>query len=226
MDKFFVVLGKMVLALVVVAFLAGGGYWLGKSGKVNFGAPLPQPEAVTTTNPEVTETPISTQIPSVTPTVKAKTVTAGLAADSGLSFTKYQITVPEDWTPNHQTTNEGTWVDTLVISKGPYQIKIFQAATGGAICLYPGDTPMEGPSSTYSTFVEIMTQDGNLMRRSSTSAGSGTTKGFTVCMKSATYGNFQQPTIYGHTSYTTPLTPESIILKEMDEMVRSIKKII
>ena len=125
--------------------------------------------------------------------------------------------MPEGWTPNHVTTNEGTWVDTLTITNGAYQIKIFQAATGGAMCLYPGDADFEGPSSRYEAFVELTTKDGILLRRG------GTTKGFTVCQKSTE--NFGQPTVFGHTSYTTPATADTAIVKQMDEMIASLKKI-
>lgn len=111
-------------------------------------------------------------------------------------------------------------MDTLTLTKDKTVTKIFQAATGGAICLYPTDTPMEGPSSSYDTFVELTTQSGDVMRRSST-VGS---KGFTVCMKSPTYGNFQQPTIFGHMSIKTDLTPDPKVLAEIDTMIASLKK--
>lgn len=207
MDKFFAFFGKAILVIVIVGGLAGGGYYLGRSGKLNFGAPAPAPEAVTTSAPTLTPMPTSV----------TREVTAGLGAESGLSFTKYTIDVPEGWTPNRVTTSEGTWVDTLTITNGTYQIKIFQAATGGALCLYPGDPDFEGPSSRYEAFVELTTKDGILLRRG------GGTKGFTLCQKNTE--NFGQPTVFGHASYITPVTPDTAIVKQMDEMITSLKKI-
>lgn len=223
MDKFFAFLGKAVLVFLLVGGLAGGGYYLGKSGKLSFGNATPAPEAVTTTDPSQ-EAITNTLAPTTTATPKStKTVSAGLGAESGLSFTKYQMTVPEDWVVSHTTTNEGTWVDTLTLTKGATQLKIFQAATGGAICLYPGDADFEGPSSRYDTFVDLTTKDGIGLRRGGTTAASGTKRGFTVCQKGTE--NYGQPTGFGHTSYTTPAAPDEATLKEMDAMISSLKKI-
>ncbi len=220
-EKFFAFLGKTVLVLLVIGLLAGGGYYLGKSGKLSFGSPAPAPEAATTTNPEAETS--ATPTPTATPSAKTKTVTAGLGADSGLSFTKYTIDVPEGWTPNHTYTNEGTPLDTLTITNGAYQIKIFQAATGGAMCLYPGDADFEGPSSRYDTFVDLTTKDGVKLRRGGTIAASGAKRGFTVCQKGTEM--FGLPTGFGHTGYTTPLTPDEAMLKDMDAMIASLKKV-
>lgn len=221
MEKFFTALGKVILVLGVVSGIAFIGY---RTGQKTPAVPTTdQTSSLPSLNASMTETPTLSASPSATPPAK-KTVNAGLDSSSGLSFTKYSISVPGDWLANHTTTNEGTWVDTLVITKGSYELKIFQAATGGAICLYPTDTPMEGPSSSYDTFVPLVTADNIQMRRSTTNATSGSGKGFTVCQYSQ-YGNYQQPTIFGHTSYRTPTTPEESILLEMDAMIASLKKL-
>lgn len=221
MDKFFVVFGKATLVLLIVIGVAFGAYTLGRTTP----KPSIKPGAASTT-----AAPTPTMDPGLRPEslpegfVPSKTVEAGLGPESGLSFTKYLLIVPGDWIVDHKTTNEGTWVDTLTLTKGAYQIKIFQAATGGAICLYPSDTPMEGPSSAFNTYVEITTADGEKIRRSTTEKTSGTSKGYTFCMKSS-YENFQQPTIFGHMSLKTPLTPEPEILSQIDTMISSIKRI-
>jgi hypothetical protein len=224
MEKFFSFFGKAVLVILVVGTLAGGGYYVGKSGKFSIGLTTPAPEAVSTTNPETTTTLAMSPSTSTTPTAMAKTmITAGLGKESGLSFTKYTIEVPEGWTPAHTTTNDGTYVDTLTIVKGAYQVKIFQAATGGAMCLYPGDADFEGPSSKYETFVDITTKDGIILRRGGSIAANGPSRGYTLCQKgSESYG---QPTGFGHTGYTTPITPDANVLLEMDGMIKSLKKI-
>lgn len=85
------------------------------------------------------------------------------------------------------------------------------------MCLYPGDAPFEGPSSSYTAFVQLTTTDGIVLRR----GGSGS--GFTVCQKGAE--NYGQPTGFGHMSYTTPVAPDEAMLKQMDDMIKSLKKI-
>lgn len=220
MERFFALFGKLALVLIVLGALAGGGYYLGRSGKVNFGPNTPRPGAASTTNPTPFVSPTATQMPK-------KTVTAGTPPDSGLSFNQYTVEVPQDWNANHTYENIGTPVDTLLITKGGYEIKIWQAATGGAICLFPGDTPFEGPQSTYTIFTEITGTTGLVFRRSTTAGQSPSgKKGFTVCQKSEAYGNFQLPTNFGHVSYTTPATPDEQILKEMDAIIASLKKML
>ncbi len=227
MDKAFAFLGKAFVVLLVIGAIAGAGYSLGRSGKLALPND-PQPEAASTVHPQA-EAPTPTTDIGLTPEKlpqSMKTVTlvsAGLGPDSGLSFTKYQISVPEGWTPSHVTQNEGTWIDTLTVTKGTYELKIFQAATGGALCLYPGDPDFEGPSSRYDLFVSLTTKDGIAMRRGTTNAVNGNKRGFTVCQKST--DSYGQPTGFGHMSYTTPIVVDEATLTEMDEMVKSLKKI-
>jgi hypothetical protein len=222
MEKFFSILGKLTLAIIVIGGLAGGGYYLGNSGKLSIGNIAPTPEPNTTTNPQA-EAMTTLAVPTSTPSAKTKTTTAGVGAESGLSFTKYTIDVPEGWTPLHTSTNEGTAIDSLTITSGTHEIKIFQAATGGALCLYPGDADFEGPSSRYDTFVDIVTKDSLTLRRGSTNIVSGTKKTFTLCQKGTeSYG---QPTGFGHITFSTSLTPDPVMLQQMDSMIKSLKKI-
>ena len=221
MDTFFSFFGKAVLVIALLGGISYAAYTLGKStsSTVKSGA------ASTTAMPTPTLDPglMPEKIPG---SVKTTVITAGLGTDSGLSFTKYQITVPDGWTPNHVTTNEGTWVDTLTLTKGAATVKIFQAATGGAMCLYTGDADFEGPSSRYDSFVAITTADGIVLRRGSTNETSTdyiSKKGFTMCQKgSESYG---QPTVFGHMSLTTALNPEAALLTEVDAIISSLKKL-
>ncbi len=229
MEKFFAAFGKVALIILIMGALAGAGYYLGRSGNLPFLSQTPAPGAVTTTAPQASDiqVPQPTTTPqALTPTpISIKIIAAGLGNISGVNFPKYTIDVPGDWNVAQEHSEEASPMDVLTLTKGTYQLKIFQAATGGAICLYPGDADMEGPSSRFDTFVAITNAGGAVFRRSGTTATSSTKRGFTVCQKSETYGNFQQPTNFGHTSYTTPLTPDDAMLKEMDTMIASLKKI-
>jgi len=208
MNGFFAFFGKFILILLVIGLLVGGGYYLG-TGKL----PVPgynPPGAVTTTAPVTSPG----QTPTATPQPK-QVVKAGVS--SGLSFSLYSIEVPMDWKVTQQHEDEPSPMDTLTITKGTYSIKIFQAATGGAMCLYPGDPDFEGPSSRFTTFVPITTKDGTILRRGSTTGG-----GFTLCQQGTE--NYGQPTSYGHISYKTPVPADDAILKEMDGLIASLKK--
>lgn len=218
MDTFYSFFGKFVLIAAILGGVAYGAYSLGQST-----APKTQSGAASTTAMPTPTIDIGLMPEKKPESTKTTTVTAGLGKDSGLSFTKYQITVPESWIPNHVTTSEGTWMDTLTLTKGTAQLKIFQAATGGAMCLYAGDADFEGPSSRYDYYVGITTADGVVLRRGSTIANNGTTKGFTMCQKGTeTYG---QPTVFGHMSLTTALNPDATLLAEIDGMIASLKKL-
>lgn len=225
MDKFFSYFGKFALVVVIIGGIAGAGYYVGRNGTIAL-PNGPAPEAASTVNPQPEAPTPTTDIglmPEKKPENIRSTIIAGLGPDSGLSFTKYQISAPNGWTPNHTTLNEGTWVDTLTMAKGTYELKIFQAATGGALCLYPGDPDFEGPSSRYDLFVSLTTKDGIMMRRGTTNAVNGNKRGFTVCQKST--DSYGQPTVFGHMSYTTPIVVDEATLAEMDEMVKSLQKI-
>lgn len=220
MDKFFSFFGKFVLIAVILGGIAYGAYSLGRTT-----SPASQPGAASTAVTPTAEPSIDPGLmPEIKPGAEKNTViTAGLGSESGLSFTKYQITVPAGWIPDHITTSEGTWVDTLTLTKGLSTLKIFQAATGGAMCLYTGDADFEGPSSRYDTYVDIKTADGVTLRRGTTNANNGTTKAYTMCQKGTE--SFGQPTGFGHMSFTTSLTPDPALLAEVDAMIASLKKL-
>lgn len=218
MDKFFSIFGKFVLVVALLGGIAYGAYSLGRTTAPN--APGAASTAITPTIEPTTDPGL---MPEKAPTgPKSTTVSAGVGPESGLSFSKYLLIVPAGWTPNHVTTNEGTWVDTLTLTKGTTTLKIFQAATGGAMCLYTGDADFEGPSSRYDSYVDITTADGITLRRGTTNSNNGVTKGYTMCQKGTE--SFGQPTGYGHMSLTTSLTPDPAILAEVDAMIASLKK--
>jgi len=208
---------------LVTALLGGiayGAYSLGRTTAPSSESGAASTTAAPTAEPTIDPGLMPEKLPEA---LKNTIITAGVGAESGLSFTKYQITLPQGWTPNHTTTNEGTWVDTLTVTKGTNQLKIFQAATGGAMCLYTGDADFEGPSSRYDSYVTITTADNIVLRRGTTNINNGVTKGYTMCQKGTeTYG---QPTVYGHMSLTTSLNPDAALLTEVDAMIASLKKL-
>jgi hypothetical protein len=213
MDRFFSIFGKVMLVIVVLSSMAYGGYYFGKQVKLT-----EKPEALSTEDQESfvdtsytpTTEPVSSPLPQTT-------VVAGVSKSAGLSFDAYSIMFPNNWTSKKES--QSALDEKLIITNGDYSITIFQAATGGALCLYPGDAEFEGPSSKFEVFVTLTTKDNRTLRRSGDKNGTV----FTVCQKSVD-NSYQQPTNYGHISVKLPanFTPE--ILSEIDSILSSLKK--
>jgi hypothetical protein len=210
MSKFFEIFGKVMLVLLVLGAMSYGGYYFGIKTKQ-----ITKPEAVNT-EVEVTET----IEPIIVPTQQALiTVVGGLPKSAGLSFDQYSVMTGTDWTSKKES--QTAMDEKLILTKdGVYTISIFQAATGGALCLYPGDPEFEGPSSKYAVFTNLTTKDGRTLRRSGDVNGTA----FTICQKAAD-NSYQQPTIYGHISIKTPDTWTQEDLTEIDSILSSLKKI-
>lgn len=209
MDKFFNIFGKIILTVIILFAMAYGGYYFGKQTKS-----ITKPEAVKTE-----DNTQNTSLPVPTPTTKPLiTITGGVAKSSGLSFDQYSLKASEDWKVTKE--NQTAMDEKLILTKdGNYSISIFQAATGGALCLYDNDPDFEGPSSRFKTYKELTTQDARILRRS----GDLNATAFTICQKGQD-GSFQQPTNYGHISVKLPSTWDQKVLDEIDSIISSLKK--
>ena len=198
-----------MLVLLVLGAMSYGGYYFGIKTKQ-----ITKPEAVNT-EVEVLETIEPIVVPTQEPLI---TVVAGLPKSAGLSFDQYSVMTGADWASKkeYQTAMD----EKLTLTKDGYSITIFQAATGGALCLYPGDPEFEGPSSKYAVFTNLTTKDGKILRRSGDVNGTA----FTVCQKAAD-NSYQQPTTYGHISIKMPNTWTQEVLIEIDSIISSLKKI-
>ena len=200
-----------MLVVIVLTALIYGGYYFGKktSNEIKL-------EAVSTES----ETPLEitfTASPSAIPQ-RLSTVLGGVSKSAGLSFDQYSITTPEEWIAKKESQTIAD--EKLILTKGEYQINIFQAATGGALCLYPGDDDFEGPSSRFEEFIVLTTKDDRTLRRS---FNKGDTS-FTICQKSGD-GSYQQPTNYGHISIKLPADYSIEMVSEIDSIISSLKKI-
>jgi len=209
---------KYAITIILTALIVGMGvtaYFKGWLPTVSFN----KPQAVSVENIEVLNAPSLAPVasPSASPTAGFTVVKAG----GILVFKVYSIDVPTDWTYSKEAAPVGDIaIDKLILTKGSYKITIYQAATGGAPCLYPGDPDQEGPSSRFASFVGITTATGDKLRRGKADGG-GT--GFTVCeLQSGGYG---QPTGFGHISVSTPAVPTQAVLVQIDSILSSLKKI-
>lgn len=198
-----------MVVVIILGSLTYGGYYFGKKAKN-----ITKPEAVKT---ESKQEVLDVVLPSLSPTPNSLlTIIGGLSKSAGLSFDQFSIQIPADWITKKES--QTAMDEKLILTNDGYEIAIFQAATGGALCLYNGDADFEGPSSRFTKFVELTTKDNRNLRRS----GEGTA--FTICQKSAD-GSYQQPTNYGHISIKLPANYNPEILTEIDSIISSLKKI-
>lgn len=198
-------MGKVFLFLVVGSAMIYGGYYFGKQTKGILKI-------------EALKTQSSYPSPTATPKLSLKVISGGVAKTAGLSFDQYVIQVPIDWESKKE--NQTAMDEKLILTKGGYQISIFQAATGGALCLYKNDPDFEGPSSRFTFFKELQTEDQRIIRRSGEENGVS----FTICQQGSD-GSFGQPTNYGHISIKLPNDWDQKTLDEIDKILSSIKKI-
>lgn len=171
------------------------------------------PGALPLTSP--TPTPAPTAVspsPSPLPSPSTKTVSGG----GVLSFPRYEITVPLDWTVAREIPDANS--EKLTVSSDQLAVSILEGGFGGAVCLFPGDPDSEGPSGRYANFKDITTQSGDKLRR----VWDDPAKGFGLCQLTQ-YG-WGTPIIYGHVSLKTPPNPSAADLNTIDAILSSFKR--
>lgn len=201
--------------LVLILILLGGAYYLGT-------------QKTTNTQPSNTPTPTISQVleeKSETPTqeptkaVESKSFTSPKFSELG--FSGYSLTFPADWTLKEERDNSVP-VSTVTLTKQGYTLKIFQAATGGAQCIYEGDMP-EGPASDYRTnkYSDLITGFATLRQTENPSSGK---MAYSYCQKNTSDGSFGQPTSVGHMNLTTGVAVlDPKIVSEFEGIIKSIK---
>jgi hypothetical protein len=176
------------------------------------------------TFPSYSKNPVSTEsatlatveaVPTPTP-VSTLTIKGG----GILEFNSYTVEVPSTWKYTKEGAPSGDIeLEKLILTKGDYKITIYQAATGGAICLYPGDPDTEGPSSKFTTFTELKTATNDKLRISGTGSGN-----LTVCQMTGT-NPWGEPTSFGHISIALPAVTTPEMITEINGIIASLKKI-
>lgn len=213
MDKFFSLLGKLLVIVGVVGILVGGGYYLGT--KFN------KPATIPTVSIVPTQAPVTVAVVSPSSAIQQKTPTGRFAVNAGgvKPFSAYTLSGVAGWTP---TKTENASSNKVVLTKGDYSVTILQGALGGGPCVFPGDKPQDmAIQLTSSTMIELLT--GNPLRRGQTQSVNANETDFTVCQK-ASDGSYGTITDFGVINYVTPLNPDSETLAEMDAMVGSLQK--
>ena len=175
--------------------------------------------------PALTKNLAATLSPSNNPTLPSPTSIAQVTpipfqiikGGGILSFPQYQLKASADWIYSREA--EGQDNEKIILKNGAYGLSISQGGFGGAVCLFPGDAETEGPSSRYVKYVEITTNSGDQLRRSTPENG----QGFGICQNTQ-YG-WGAPTLYGHIGLTIPNNPTPEMLKEIDGILASLTKI-
>ncbi len=212
MNHFFTALGKLTLFVLLIGVVGGGAYYLGTKN----------PSTETTKKEFIvasSDTLVSPTLTTTTTSAQEKTTVVAGAKQ----MTPYIVSVPTSWTTKNDLAQDD--MDKLIISKDGYMITIYQAGMGGMIYSFP-DTPQDdGPmvqkyTGSYTDFVGL--NEEKYRRIDSTSQNKPGEKSFTVLMKGTSA--FTNPTTFGAISYTTPLSPDSKVLGEMDQIIASLQK--
>jgi len=213
MDKFFSAFGKIALLLIVVAGLIGGGVYL---DRYVIHKPNSQSTQVT---PTVAEEMVSPTIDIITPTLTKGSTHFAVSAGGVNPFKSYTLSAVSGWgvSKTHNTT-----MDQIILTQGEYQLSIYQAAIGGGGCTFPGDQPQQMSISLTEPH-EIPLLDGSLLKRGKTVSPTATKSSYTICQKGSD-GSFGSLTVFGAITYTTPLSPDALVLAQMDAMVGSLQK--
>lgn len=199
----FIVVGLAIGILITFVILESG-----LSVTFNKSKSSPVPGASNLVYSEESLSPTSTPAP-----------TTKVEAGGKLVFVKYRVELPGGWTYNK--TSSYADQETLAMSNEGYEITINESASGGNVCMYPGDPETEVIFQTdYKYYKQLSTVDGTLLRRGSDAESS---LNFTVCAKGEE--NYQAPTPYGHISVKFPEDPTTVKISEVDSILSSLQKI-
>ena len=206
----------LVIVAVVVIIAALGGFMYLKAQQA---APIPTPSPAQIPTPTVEVATPTTAPSSPSAQTKADWATFTSTKLNGVSFNTYTIQYPLTWTP---ATTHTAIIDNYILTKGNYQIKIYQAAMGGNGCIFEGSVP-EGPMQDLrkTPFTEIDTAGGMLLRRYVATSQNPAQTVFSFCASSdgTSWGS---PTSVGAISYTAPSSPTDATLAEMDSILKTL----
>lgn len=202
--------------LLLLVTVAGGAYYFGIQQN------KPQPQMSVQTPPPIAPVQNSPSSNLNYQDQNTEWVEYTNKAISGNSFKAYTIKYPSDWSRDVQ--REEDTLDTLTLSKNNYKITITQAGMGGGGCIFDGIVP-EGPYADYRStpFVEVDYPFG-VLRRIEKRANEPNITRFEFCA-SSDKNSYQSPTQVGAISYTIPVDYDPKILKEMDEIIGTLKEV-
>jgi hypothetical protein len=143
---------------------------------------------------------------------------------ASLNLPAFTLKYPQTWV----ATEEFVGADTFIASiyRNNYEIRITQAPVGGAVCLFSDSPDFQGSSGDLRNkqFTEFTTVDGTVMRRYF-NANEGDKSTMFFCRKEKDTPYFSTPTDVGGIAYYVPAKFDEDIIKEMDQIVKSITQV-
>lgn len=143
---------------------------------------------------------------------------------AGLAFNAFSLKYSQTWALSE---NVGENSLDVSIYRNNYELTISQKAVGGAVCLFSDSPAFEGSSGDLRNkqFAEFNTVGGSILRRYfNVNAGEKSTMFFCEKQKDGPY--FQTPLTIGGLVYNVPAKYDPDIIKEMDEIVKSITPLV
>ncbi len=137
----------------------------------------------------------------------------------GLAFGAFTFSHPQSWAVSESSEN-GTL--TVSIYRNNYEIKVYQAPVGGAVCLFKDSPAFQGSSGDLRNkdYTEFTTKS-NLVMRRYFNQNEGEKSTFYFCDKEAEGPYFTTPTDFGGVTYYVPAKYDLNILAEMDKIVET-----
>jgi len=216
-NKFFEILGRVLVIVLALVAVAGVAFYYGTQKGADEASKKTELNIVTS------ETNSPDTIDSTGTKVAKATVSTVQISSGAANHTQYTVTVPSDWQATKDPSNSSD-MDKLTLTKNGYTVVIYQANMGGSMYSFK-DAKVDGPfaqeySGTYSDFTGA---SGEKYRRiDSSSQNKPGEKSFGVLVFGVDV--YQTPTTFGGLSYTTPLSPGKDMLDEMDSIISSLKK--
>ena len=139
---------------------------------------------------------------------------------SNLAFKAFSLKYPQTWVLTDKLGENSLDVS---IYRNNYELTISQKAIGGAVCLFSDSPVFEGSSGDLRSkqFAEFSTESGSILRRYF-NANSGDKSSMFFCEKQSDGPYFQTPLTIGGLVYNVPAKYDADIIKEMDQIVKSI----
>lgn len=140
---------------------------------------------------------------------------------SGLLFKAFSLKYPQTWTLTDKVGENSLDVS---IYRNNYELTISQKAVGGAVCLFKDSPDFQGSSGDLRNkdFFAFSSQSGYIFRRYF-NQNQGDKSTFFFCYQTSDSApEFQTPTPFGGIVYYVPAKYDADIIKEMDEIVKSI----
>jgi hypothetical protein len=138
----------------------------------------------------------------------------------GLSFPAFSLKYPQTWIASEQYVGKDLIVS---VYRNNYEIRITQAPVGGAVCLFKDSPAFQGSSGDLRSkdYTEFTTSGGTIMRRYF-NKNEGDKSTIFFCRKESDSPYFSTPTHIGGIAYYVPAKFDGDIIKEMDEIIKSI----